>query len=88
MIGPVRLAATDLDGTLIRTDGSVSARTRAAMAAAEAAGIVLALVTGRPPRSCRSWAAWSRCPTASPLICAVSAGSCHDSATELSPPRL
>jgi HAD superfamily hydrolase (TIGR01484 family) len=45
-----RMAATDLDGTLLRTDGTVSRRTCEAMAAAEAAGIVLALVTGRPPR--------------------------------------
>ena len=43
-------AATDLDGTLIRSDGTVSRRTCEAMHAAEAAGIVLALVTGRPPR--------------------------------------
>ena len=50
MTGPIRLAASDLDGTLIRTDGSVSPRTREALAAAEAAGIVVALVTGRPPR--------------------------------------
>ena len=33
------LVATDLDGTLLRSDGSVSARTRAALAATEAAGI-------------------------------------------------
>ncbi|MFS8197746.1 HAD family hydrolase [Streptomyces sp. CWNU-52B] len=46
-----KLVATDLDGTLLRSDGSVSARTAAALAAAEAAGIRLALVTGRPPRS-------------------------------------
>ena len=45
-----RMAATDLDGTLLRTDGTVSRRTCQAMRAAEAAGIVLALVTGRPPR--------------------------------------
>ena len=45
-----RMAATDLDGTLIRTDGTVSRRTCEAMRAAEASGIVLALVTGRPPR--------------------------------------
>lgn len=50
MTAPVRLAATDLDGTLIRTDGSVSRRTRETLAAAEAAGIGVALVTGRPPR--------------------------------------
>jgi Cof subfamily protein (haloacid dehalogenase superfamily) len=46
----IRLAATDLDGTLLRSDGTVSERTCAAMKAAEAAGIMLALVTGRPPR--------------------------------------
>ena len=50
MTSAYRLAATDLDGTLIRTDGTVSRRTCRAMRAAEAAGIVLALVTGRPPR--------------------------------------
>jgi Cof subfamily protein (haloacid dehalogenase superfamily) len=46
----IRLAATDLDGTLLRSDGTVSRRTCEAMRAAEASGIVLALVTGRPPR--------------------------------------
>jgi HAD superfamily hydrolase (TIGR01484 family) len=45
-----RLVATDLDGTLVRSDGSVSARTRAALQRVEDAGAVLALVTGRPPR--------------------------------------
>jgi Cof subfamily protein (haloacid dehalogenase superfamily) len=44
------MVATDLDGTLLRTDGTVSRRTCEALAAAEAAGIVVALVTGRPPR--------------------------------------
>jgi Cof subfamily protein (haloacid dehalogenase superfamily) len=42
--------ATDLDGTLLRSDGSVSARSRAALAAAEGAGALVVLVTGRPPR--------------------------------------
>jgi Cof subfamily protein (haloacid dehalogenase superfamily) len=46
----IQLAATDLDGTLLRSDGTVSRRTCEAMRTAEAAGIVLALVTGRPPR--------------------------------------
>jgi Cof subfamily protein (haloacid dehalogenase superfamily) len=45
-----RLVATDLDGTLVRSDGSVSDRTRAALARVEQAGSVLVLVTGRPPR--------------------------------------
>ena len=34
----IKLVATDLDGTLLRSDGSVSPRTRAALEAAEAAG--------------------------------------------------
>lgn len=46
----VRLVATDLDGTLLRSDGTVSDRTRAALAAATAAGLIVAFVTGRPPR--------------------------------------
>jgi Cof subfamily protein (haloacid dehalogenase superfamily) len=46
----VRLVATDLDGTLLRSDGTVAPRTRAAIDAATAAGLTTAFVTGRPPR--------------------------------------
>ncbi|MFC4034102.1 HAD family hydrolase [Streptomyces polygonati] len=45
-----RLIATDLDGTLLRDDKTVSARTVAALEAAEAAGIEVFFVTGRPAR--------------------------------------
>ncbi|WP_035799161.1 HAD family hydrolase [Kitasatospora mediocidica] len=45
-----RLIATDLDGTLLCQGGTVSTRTAAALAAAEAAGIQVVFVTGRPPR--------------------------------------
>jgi len=45
-----RLIATDLDGTLVRSDGTVSARTRAAVLAAQRAGSVFVMVTARPPR--------------------------------------
>lgn len=45
-----RLVATDLDGTLLRPDGTVSARTAAALAAAEAAGLDVVFVTARPHR--------------------------------------
>ena len=47
---PPRLVASDLDGTLVRSDGSISDRTVAALQAAEAAGIAVVFVTGRPPR--------------------------------------
>lgn len=47
---PPRLVAVDFDGTLLRSDGTVSYRTRAALARVEAAGAVLVVVTGRPPR--------------------------------------
>jgi Cof subfamily protein (haloacid dehalogenase superfamily) len=49
----VRLVATDLDGTLVRSDGSVSERTRRALVAAEASGIEVVFVTGRPLRWAR-----------------------------------
>ncbi len=45
--------ATDLDGTLLRTDGTVSERTRRAIARAQEAGIAVVLVTARPPRTLR-----------------------------------
>ncbi|MFC7218018.1 Cof-type HAD-IIB family hydrolase [Streptomyces polyrhachis] len=45
-----RLIATDLDGTLLRDDKSVSPRTITALAAAEKAGIEVCFVTGRPAR--------------------------------------
>lgn len=44
---PYRLVATDLDGTLLRDDHSVSQRTRDALAAATAAGAAHIVVTGR-----------------------------------------
>jgi Cof subfamily protein (haloacid dehalogenase superfamily) len=44
---PYKLIATDLDGTLLRSDGSVSDRTREALAAAAAAGAAHLVVTGR-----------------------------------------
>ncbi|MFE7758180.1 HAD family hydrolase [Streptomyces sp. NPDC057429] len=44
---PYKLVATDLDGTLLRDDGTVSARTREALAAVTAAGAAHIIVTGR-----------------------------------------
>ncbi|BAJ29875.1 MULTISPECIES: HAD family hydrolase [Kitasatospora] len=47
---PPRLVATDLDGTVVRSDRTVSPRTVAAFARVERAGGRFVLVTGRPPR--------------------------------------
>jgi Cof subfamily protein (haloacid dehalogenase superfamily) len=44
------LVATDLDGTLIRSDGTVSARTRAALGRVRRCGVTIVFVTGRPSR--------------------------------------
>jgi Cof subfamily protein (haloacid dehalogenase superfamily) len=46
----VRLVATDIDGTLLRSDGTVSDRTRTALRAAADADLGVVFVTGRPPR--------------------------------------
>ncbi|MFN2518412.1 MAG: HAD family hydrolase [Jatrophihabitantaceae bacterium] len=46
----IRMLASDLDGTLLRTDGTVSPRSRDALKAATDAGLLVAFVTGRPPR--------------------------------------
>ena len=45
-----RLIATDLDGTFLRSDGTVSARTARVWAALPHSGIETVLVTARPPR--------------------------------------
>lgn len=47
----IRMIATDLDGTLLRHDGTLSERTIAAFRAAAAAGLTITLASGRPPRS-------------------------------------
>lgn len=47
--GGVRVVATDLDGTLLRSDLSVSRRTVAAIRAVQAAGITIVPVTARQP---------------------------------------
>ncbi|ARF62986.1 MULTISPECIES: HAD family hydrolase [Streptomyces] len=47
MTFPYKLVATDLDGTLLRGDDTVSERTREALAAATAAGAAHIVVTGR-----------------------------------------
>jgi Cof subfamily protein (haloacid dehalogenase superfamily) len=46
----MRLVACDLDGTIVRPDGSVAGRTVSALVACERAGVRVVFVTGRPPR--------------------------------------
>ena len=48
-----RLVATDLDGTLVRSDGSISPRTREVLTQLQARGVVVMFVTGRPLRWAR-----------------------------------
>jgi Cof subfamily protein (haloacid dehalogenase superfamily) len=48
--GAIRLVATDLDGTIVRPDGTISERTVRALADVEQSGRRLVLVTGRPVR--------------------------------------
>ena len=45
-----RLVATDLDGTLVRTDGTVSDRSRGVLAELDRRGIPVVIVTARPIR--------------------------------------
>ncbi|HET6562046.1 MAG TPA: HAD family hydrolase [Marmoricola sp.] len=45
-----RLVATDLDGTLLHTDGTVTDRTRGVLDALDAQGVTVVFVTGRPIR--------------------------------------
>jgi len=49
----IRLVATDLDGTLLLPDGTVSARTHAVLQRVQEAGVTVVLVSARPPRVLR-----------------------------------
>ncbi len=52
----IRLVASDLDGTLLRPDITISERTRKAIHHVRQAGVTFVAVTGRPPRSVRDLA--------------------------------
>lgn len=66
--GLPKLIATDLDGTLLRSDRSLSRRTCSALKACVAAGIEVVLVTARPHRTVPDLARQMDC--ASTAICA------------------
>ncbi|HYX10583.1 MAG TPA: Cof-type HAD-IIB family hydrolase [Candidatus Acidoferrum sp.] len=53
---PIRLVVLDLDGTLIGEDRPIGPRTRAAIARALAAGVHVAIATGRMPTSAAVYA--------------------------------
>jgi Cof subfamily protein (haloacid dehalogenase superfamily) len=46
----LKVVATDLDGTLLHSDGTVTERTRRALRAVEDLGVTVVFVTGRPVR--------------------------------------
>ena len=71
----VRLVASDLDGTLLRSDGTVSSRTAAAVESVAAAGVHVVLVTARPPRWVRDVAGMLRCH---PLVICSNGASVFD----------
>ena len=50
MNGPTRVLATDLDGTLLASDSTLTERTRRAMRSARDAGYRIVLATARPAR--------------------------------------
>ena len=65
-----RLVATDLDGTLLRTDGTISEHTADVLRGVLDLGVDVAFVTARPPPLDRptsgptsAHAAWRSCPT-------------------------
>lgn len=66
--GLPKLIATDLDGTLLRSDRSLSRRTCSALKACAAAGVEVVLVTARPHRTVPDLARQIGC--ASTAICA------------------
>ncbi|MGW4635673.1 HAD family hydrolase [Nocardia sp. NPDC004415] len=64
----IRLFATDLDGTLLRSDRSISPRTAAAMAAAQRAGIEVVWATARARHSVHEFA--QSCGFRGKVVCA------------------
>jgi Cof subfamily protein (haloacid dehalogenase superfamily) len=62
-VTPYRLLALDIDGTLLRSDKTVSPRTLVALSAAQRAGVRIVLITGRRYPAARRVAAQLPCET-------------------------
>jgi len=77
----IRLVATDLDGTLLRNDGSVGSRTVAALAACSAAGIPVVPVTARPPHA--TWPLLGSAGVDGLVVCANGAMVCDGGTREV-----
>ena len=80
MTAPYRLVATDLDGTLVRPDGTISNRTRRTLRAVEEADVRVVLVTARPPRVARQFAAAAG--TSHPLLICCNGALVFDAAQD------
>ncbi|OLE28418.1 MAG: hypothetical protein AUG49_02490 [Catenulispora sp. 13_1_20CM_3_70_7] len=79
-VNPPKVIATDLDRTLLRTDGSTSARTRAALDLAMERGVHVIAVTARPIRWLDRLApAFGRLPH----VIASNGAACYDLAAAL-----
>jgi hydroxymethylpyrimidine pyrophosphatase-like HAD family hydrolase len=70
-----RLAAIDLDGTLLRRDYTLSVRSERALATARAAGVEVVFVTARHPAAVLDYAA--RLGLAGEAICCVGSAVCE-----------
>ena len=64
---PIQLIALDLDGTLVKGQNGVTARVRAAIRSAQAAGIQITIATGRMYQSARRFA--EDLGVTAPIIC-------------------
>jgi Cof subfamily protein (haloacid dehalogenase superfamily) len=53
---PIRLIATDLDGTLLRADKTVSPRVKTSLDHARRLGVITVIATARPPLTARAFA--------------------------------
>lgn len=75
------MVATDLDGTLLRRDGSIGARTVAALAACAATGIPVVPITARPPHA--TWPLLAAAGQFPLVVCANGALLCDGASREV-----